>query len=49
LKPWAELEANQFSTTTKLTGEVIAAVADVFGDNRAVELVRLRIHAAMRT
>ena len=32
----AELEANQFSTTTKLTGEVIAAVADVFGDNRAV-------------
>jgi len=31
----AELEANQFSTTTKLTGEVIAAVADVF-DNRAV-------------
>jgi hypothetical protein len=32
----AELEANQFSTTTKLTGEVIAAVADVFGDGRAV-------------
>jgi hypothetical protein len=32
----AELEANQFSTTTKLTGEVIAAVSDVFGDNRAV-------------
>jgi len=32
----AELEANQFSTTTKLTGEVIAAVADVFGDERAV-------------
>jgi len=31
----AELEANQFSTT-KLTGEVIAAVADVFGDERAV-------------
>lgn len=32
----AELEANQFSTTTKLTGEVIAAVSDVFaGDNRA--------------
>jgi len=30
----AELEANQFSTTTKLTGEVIAAVAD--GDERAV-------------
>ena len=27
----AELEANQFSTTTKLTGEVVAAVSDVFG------------------
>lgn len=32
----AELEANQFSTTTKLTGEVIVAVADAFGDDRAV-------------
>jgi hypothetical protein len=29
----AELEANQFSTTTKLVGEVIAAVTDSFGDN----------------
>jgi len=29
----AELEANQFSTTTKLSGEVIAAVSDVFGGN----------------
>jgi len=29
----AELEANQFSTTTKLVGEVIAAVSDAFGDN----------------
>lgn len=29
----AELEANQFSTTTKLVGEVIAAVTDEFGDN----------------
>ncbi len=28
----AELEANQFSTTTKLTGEVVAAVSDAFGD-----------------
>jgi predicted PhzF superfamily epimerase YddE/YHI9 len=28
----AELEANQFSTTTKLNGEVIFALADVFGD-----------------
>ena len=32
----AELESNQFSTTTKLTGEVIVAVADAFGDERAV-------------
>lgn len=32
----AELEANQFSTTTKLVGEGIFAVSDVFGDNRAV-------------
>ncbi len=31
----AELEANQFSTTTKLTGEAIFNVADVFGDERA--------------
>lgn len=29
----AELEANQFSTTTKLSGEVIVAVSDVFGGN----------------
>jgi Carbohydrate-selective porin, OprB family/S-layer homology domain len=30
----AELEANQFSTTTKLNGEVVAAVAGIFtGDN----------------
>ncbi|MEJ1934052.1 iron uptake porin [Nostoc sp. NIES-2111] len=29
----AELEANQFSTTTKLVGEAIFAVTDVFGDN----------------
>ncbi|BAZ21570.1 carbohydrate-selective porin OprB [Kalymmatonema gypsitolerans NIES-4073] len=31
----AELEANQFSTTTKLTGEVILAISDVFGNDRA--------------
>ncbi len=31
----AELEANQFSTTTKLTGEVIVAAADAFGDEAA--------------
>ena len=29
----AELEANQFSTTTKLSGEAIFAVTDNFGDN----------------
>lgn len=28
----AELEANQFSTTTKLNGEVVAALSDVFSD-----------------
>ncbi|RCJ31995.1 hypothetical protein A6770_19290 [Nostoc minutum NIES-26] len=30
----AELEANQFSTTTKLVGEAIFNVSDVFGDTR---------------
>ena len=30
----AELEANQFSTTTKLNAEAIFAVSDVFGDRR---------------
>ena len=29
----AELEANQFSTTTKLNGEVVFAVSDAFGDD----------------
>ena len=29
----AELEANQFSTTTKLVGEAIFAVTDIFGNN----------------
>ncbi|MES1025104.1 iron uptake porin [Gloeocapsa sp. BRSZ] len=29
----AELEANQFSTTTKLGGEVVFGLADVFGDS----------------
>ncbi|MBN3871852.1 iron uptake porin [Nostoc sp. JL33] len=32
----SELEANQFSTTTKLVGEAIFSASDVFGDNRAV-------------
>ncbi|MBD2360666.1 iron uptake porin [Anabaena minutissima FACHB-250] len=31
----AELEANQFSTTTKLKGEAIFALASAFGDERA--------------
>ncbi|MBE9227679.1 iron uptake porin [Phormidium sp. LEGE 05292] len=31
-----EVEANQFSTTTKLRGEVIFGVASVFGDDKAV-------------
>ena len=31
----AEIESNQFSTTTKLNGEVVAAVSDAFGDSRA--------------
>ncbi|MBW4447175.1 MAG: iron uptake porin [Spirirestis rafaelensis WJT71-NPBG6] len=30
----AELEANQFSTTTKLTGEVVVVVSDVLGGRR---------------
>jgi Carbohydrate-selective porin, OprB family/S-layer homology domain len=32
----AELEANQFSTTTKLSGEVIFNVGQAFGDTRAL-------------
>ncbi|MDZ8184376.1 MAG: iron uptake porin [Nostoc sp. ChiSLP02] len=32
----AELEANQFSTTTKLVGEAIFNVSQAFGDTRAV-------------
>lgn len=32
----AEPEANQFSTTTKLNGEVILAFSSAFGDNKAV-------------
>ncbi|MBD2386297.1 iron uptake porin [Cylindrospermum sp. FACHB-282] len=31
----SELEANQFSTTTKLKGEAIFALSDAFGDQRA--------------
>lgn len=32
----AELEANQFSTTTKLVGEAIFSVSDAFGDQTAI-------------
>jgi Carbohydrate-selective porin, OprB family/S-layer homology domain len=44
----AELEANQFSTTTKLQGEAIFALTDVFGDesgkdNNAVFQDRVRL------
>ena len=44
----AELEANQFSTTTKLKGEAIFAVSDTFGNqtgkaNRAVFQDRVRL------
>lgn len=35
----AELEANQFSTTTKLTGEAIFAVSDVFGEDVEAETI----------
>jgi hypothetical protein len=44
----AELEANQFSTTTKLVGEAIFALSDVFGDragdrNNTVFQERIRL------
>lgn len=35
----AELEANQFSTTTKLAGEAIFNVTDTFGDNDETQTV----------
>lgn len=38
----AELEANQFSTTTKLVGEAIFAISDAFGSTRAVDDRTLR-------
>ncbi|MGJ3247007.1 MAG: iron uptake porin [Elainellaceae cyanobacterium] len=43
----AELEANQFSTTTKLSGEAIFAVSDRFGDdddNQTVFQNRVRLN-----
>jgi len=36
----AQLEANQFSTTTKLTGEVVLGLNGAFGDERAVPSAR---------
>ncbi|MBD2605247.1 iron uptake porin [Scytonema hofmannii FACHB-248] len=38
----AELEANQFSTTTKLIGEAIFVLSDSFGDNAAISAATLR-------
>ncbi|MDF5731281.1 MAG: iron uptake porin [Rhizonema sp. PD38] len=38
----AELEANQFSTTTKLVGEAVFAISDAFGNTRAVDDATLR-------
>ena len=38
----AELEANQFSTTTKLVGEAIFALSEPFGDNGAISAATLR-------
>ncbi|WP_026734959.1 iron uptake porin [Fischerella sp. PCC 9605] len=45
----AQLEANQFSTTTKLNGEVITHVADAFGDdtssaNNTILTYRVRLN-----
>lgn len=45
----AELEANQFSTTTKLTGEVIVAISDVFGDEAAERSTATGVLPLMQT
>ena len=48
----AELEANQFSTTTKLVGEAIFAVTDAFGgntDNRNNTVLQNRIRLDLQT
>ncbi|MEA5574257.1 iron uptake porin [Calothrix sp. UHCC 0171] len=44
----AELEANQFSTTTKLVGEVIFNLSDSFGDAQAVRSSQLINNTAPR-
>ncbi|MGI8504434.1 MAG: iron uptake porin [Hassallia sp.] len=38
----AVMQANQFSTTTKLVGEAIFALSDSFGDNAAISAATLR-------
>jgi hypothetical protein len=38
----AEMQANQFSTTTKLIGEAVFALSDSFGDNGAISAATLR-------
>ena len=51
----AELEANQFSTTTKLTGEAIFAVSDTFGngvgahDDKTVTTLGYRVRLNLLT
>ncbi|ALF52352.1 membrane protein [Nostoc piscinale CENA21] len=48
----AELEANQFSTTTKLVGEAIFAVSDVFGGNSGEQnntVFQDRVRLALQT
>lgn len=46
----AELEANQFSTTTKLVGEVIGAVTDAFGgDTNASTVFQDRVRLDFQT
>ncbi len=48
----AELESNQFSTTTKLVGEAIFAVTDAFGgntDNRNNTVLQNRIRLDLQT
>ncbi len=41
----AVMQANQFSTTTKLVGEAIFALSDSFGDNAAISAATLRSDA----
>jgi len=45
----AELEANQFSTTTKLVGEVIAAVTDTFEGDTDNTVFQDRVRLDLQT